>query len=1133
MALRAAPRLRALHSAVLRAPPSPAASPPLALFPPAVEAWGFGLRAAVPRTGQGRKGSRAGEAAVTVGSGGGGLSREWGGVSAEKEREVARGPSLSRGVCPPRPERGGARERAERGDREGLGAGESNGEQRRGEAREGRRQRGARAQAGRAEGGGGGRRVGGEGEFHHWWGRKGKDAWQRGVGEGAIEKMQEAWEKGTWGGEKLGTWARKKLKQGYGWRAKAAVKEWELMEARWMQEDRARLLAEFNVVWDEGRGAHGGGEGGIVGMVGEVDGREEKSVWGGVEGEGSDGSDGAGMAGGEVENGGEGVVGGRERKGGRRRRNEEFVRLMEGGAGESMRDARMQGGDSSDGSRSNDSNSSDTVRERSSESTEGTGGSSRIRERVFRAVEIDRAAFVRQFVVPGLRVPPASCGPLVKQLAAAGCLLDWPRLKNVARVAGDGGDGEGGGDWGDVGNGGQVEGRGVRGGLGVEEKKNGGPNTKGGGRREDEGMAQVKLVGAVALPDGLPWRAPPPLSLPTHDSRHGRQASRILLLREDLLHSPAHMLPPVLQTILGMPSTPAGAHSVEHGPPTMTREDEHEPWHHGTTQGHEGAQHGERQRNHGVSRGEGRRDGVVEGAELVACAVTVGYEYWTAEDILTHVLPPHVPVPTSFESVGHIAHLNLLDVHLPYKYLIAQVREEKERRWGGGRGLGSGVAPRCPGIRTPLMSPPQSYPHVPVLPPSQRTPPFPVNLSLCLPNPPTPLATPFPPSTHPPYKVLLDKHKPRILSVVNKTAAIHAVYRTMKLELLAGSFRLITTARESGLTFKVDFARVSVLACPAPSAPAALLPFCCASVLCSLAPPISVHCCHALFLPCARRGFPSSPHPGRMDSLVTRPCATASSLSLCTGGCAAVSDLCQTTSNLFLPAPMPSLHTPSPLVPCHAPSLECHEQLLELSFGHGASSPRLNLLVSRCCLQDAGTRKGDSRCRGKESGDVFAGVGPIAVAAAKRVKRVYANDLNPSALTFLAQNIIGNRVDGKVEIFNLDGRDFIRHLLSLPRPVHMTRIVMNLPADAIEFLDVLKGAFPLGKWGTRTPPPLIHVYAFSKAAEPELELSQRISAALGGTVTGIDFHRVRLVAPSKWMFCCSFRLPPAVAFDSW
>ncbi|CAI5482176.1 unnamed protein product [Closterium sp. Yama58-4] len=967
MALRAASRLRALHSAVLHAPPAPAAYPPALFLPPgasapALEVRGFALLGAISRAGQGRKGSRVGEAAVTAESGGwfvarsngsgssGGKSgsrsssrsggsrisggsgrgkrvaghgrsggwaqgggsdgrsgwrqgggrtdsdradgenrgvlRDGGGLSAEKEGEVARGPSLSRGVCPPRPERGGALERAERGETEGLGEGESKGEQRRGVAREGRRQGGTRVQGGRAEGGARGRRGGGEGDFHHWWGRKGKDAWQRGVGEGAIEKMQEAWEKGTWGGEKLGTWARKKLRQGYGWRAKAAVKEWEAMEERWLQEDRARLMAEFNVVWDERRGGGGGGER-MVG--GEVDGAEEKSVWGGVEGEGSDG---AGMAGGEVEGGGEGAGGERERRGGRRR-NKEFLRLTEGGAGEQVRGERMDKGDVS-GGRGNSSSDSDTRDTGGEVSSDGTEGSSRTRERVYRPVEMDRAAFVRQFVVPGLRVPPASCGALVKQLAAAGCLLDWPRLKNVARVPGDGGDE-------------------------VEERGKGGENGRGGRRGEEECMARVEVVGAVALPHGLPWHAHPPFSPPHHSSSPGRQASRILLLREDLLHSPTHMLPPVLKTILGVPSSPAGSHSVEHTACAMRAQDEHEPCRQGASQGREGERDGapNGQRTHGGSSGEGGRGGGVEGAELVACAVTVGYEYWTADDILRHVLPPHVPVPTSFESVGHIAHLNLLDVHLPYKHLIAQV--------------------------------------------------------------------------------LLDKHKPRILSVVNKTAAIHEVYRTMKLELLAGSFRLVTTARESGLAFKVDFARV---------------------------------------------------------------------------------------------------------------------------YWNSRLATERARLVSTFTSADV-------VC------DVFAGVGPIAVAAAKRVKRVYANDLNPSALTFLAQNIIANRVDGKVEIFNLDGRDFIRHLLSLPRPVHMTRIVMNLPADAIEFLDVLKGAFPLGKWGTRTPPPMIHVYAFSKAADPELELSQRIAAALGQPVTGIDFHRVRLVAPSKWMLCCSFRLPPAVAFDSW
>lgn len=57
-------------------------------------------------------------------------------------------------------------------------------------------------------------------------------------------------------------------------------------------------------------------------------------------------------------------------------------------------------------------------------------------------------------------------------------------------------------------------------------------------------------------------------------------------------------------------------------------------------------------------------------------------------------------------------------------------------------------------------------------------------------------------------QVLLEKNKPRIRSVVNKTGAIHSKYRTMAMELLAGSFNLVTTVSENGCTFKVDLARV-------------------------------------------------------------------------------------------------------------------------------------------------------------------------------------------------------------------------------------------------------------------------------------------------------------------------------------
>ena len=41
--------------------------------------------------------------------------------------------------------------------------------------------------------------------------------------------------------------------------------------------------------------------------------------------------------------------------------------------------------------------------------------------------------------------------------------------------------------------------------------------------------------------------------------------------------------------------------------------------------------------------------------------------------ILEALLPKRMIVPSSFETVGHIIHLNLRDEHLPYKNLIAKV----------------------------------------------------------------------------------------------------------------------------------------------------------------------------------------------------------------------------------------------------------------------------------------------------------------------------------------------------------------------------------------------------------------------------------------------------------------------------
>ncbi|KAJ3182027.1 tRNA(m(1)G37)methyltransferase [Geranomyces variabilis] len=65
------------------------------------------------------------------------------------------------------------------------------------------------------------------------------------------------------------------------------------------------------------------------------------------------------------------------------------------------------------------------------------------------------------------------------------------------------------------------------------------------------------------------------------------------------------------------------------------------------------------------------------GAEVTEYELTLDYEYWTAEQVLRSILPDDIEIPASFETVGHIAHLNLRDAFLPYKHIIGQVLLDK------------------------------------------------------------------------------------------------------------------------------------------------------------------------------------------------------------------------------------------------------------------------------------------------------------------------------------------------------------------------------------------------------------------------------------------------------------------------
>lgn len=168
--------------------------------------------------------------------------------------------------------------------------------------------------------------------------------------------------------------------------------------------------------------------------------------------------------------------------------------------------------------------------------------------------------------------------------------------------------------------------------------------------------------------------------------------------------------------------------------------------------------------------------------------------------------------------------------------------------------------------------------------------------------------------------------------------------------------------------------------------------------------------------------------------------------------------------------------------------------------------------------------------------DVFAGVGPFSVPAAKKRCKVLANDLNPVSYQWLQHNAKRNKCLAHIKMFNKDGREFILKELredllerwrapaaAEPYNIHIT---MNLPAMAVEFLDAFRGLYTPEELPEEPNYPLVHVYSFAKGENTKALVQQlvesNLGAALGDELQGISF--VRNVAPNKDMYRVSFRL---------
>ena len=66
-----------------------------------------------------------------------------------------------------------------------------------------------------------------------------------------------------------------------------------------------------------------------------------------------------------------------------------------------------------------------------------------------------------------------------------------------------------------------------------------------------------------------------------------------------------------------------------------------------------------------------------QGFQQFSHEVTFDYSCLNSSQALRKLLPSHVDVPSAFECVGHIAHVNLREEQLPFKAVIGQVLLDK------------------------------------------------------------------------------------------------------------------------------------------------------------------------------------------------------------------------------------------------------------------------------------------------------------------------------------------------------------------------------------------------------------------------------------------------------------------------
>ncbi len=153
--------------------------------------------------------------------------------------------------------------------------------------------------------------------------------------------------------------------------------------------------------------------------------------------------------------------------------------------------------------------------------------------------------------------------------------------------------------------------------------------------------------------------------------------------------------------------------------------------------------------------------------------------------------------------------------------------------------------------------------------------------------------------------------------------------------------------------------------------------------------------------------------------------------------------------------------------------------------------------------------------------DMFAGVGPFSILIAKRLQKVevHAIDSNPEAVRLIEENVRLNRPKGVIKTWAGDARTVVEKNLQ----GKATRVIMNLPSKATEYVDVACKA--LQEEGG-----MLHYYTFADG----LDFAEKAMKELEGALPSCSWalkekfgtRAVRGVGPMQWQVVVDAAMGP-------